>query len=63
MNAPLLRQIEELPFSASLGASVVVAVHALPPFIFLRRIPDNLGIRPYQQIFSPSLQLFSSGAV
>ena len=62
-DGPLLGQIEEFPLASTTVASVIMAVHPLPSLVPLRRIPDNLGIRPDKQILAPALQLFTFGAV
>ena len=55
-NCPLLRQIKKLPVSAALGAAVIVSVQLLPALV-LRGVPDDLRIRPPQDIRTPALQL------
>ena len=62
-DRPLLRQVEKFPFPAAPGRSVIVSVGMFPSPVPLRRIPDHLGIRPDQQITSPSLQLFPAGRI
>ena len=60
---PLMGQIKELPFTASLGAAVIVCVHLAPSWLCLRCIPDYLRIRTDKEIFSPSLQFLSAGSI
>ena len=55
MDRPLVRQPEELPFSAALGTSVVMTVLLLPALMIVGRLPDDLGIRTHQNIISPTL--------
>ena len=57
-DLPLFGKIEKLPLSAALTASVIMAVHFPPARKVLRRIPDDLGVRPHQEIISPALQFF-----
>ena len=63
MKIPLLGQIKELPFTASLGAAVIVCVHLAPSWLCLRCIPDYLRIRTDKEIFSPSLQFLAAGSI
>ena len=53
LNGPLLRQIEEFPFSAAFFAPVVVTVPVLPAGVGLGGVPDDLGVRTDQEIISP----------
>ena len=55
MDIPLLRQIKELPFSASLIASMIVRIFLLPLWGIMRCVPDHLRVRANQDIISPSL--------
>ena len=55
MDRPFIRQMEELPFSAALGTSVVMTVFLLPALMIVGRLPDDLGIRTHQNIISPTL--------
>ena len=55
MDRPFIRQMEELPFSAALGTSVVMTVLLLPALMIVGRLPDDLGIRTHQNIISPTL--------
>ena len=55
MDRPLVRQMEELPFSAALGTSVVMTVFLLPALMLVGRLPDDLGIRTDENIISPTL--------
>ena len=63
INAPLLRQIKELPLPTTFCASVIMAVHFFPASVLLLGIPDHLRIRTNQQIISPAFQLLSCGTV
>ena len=63
MKIPLLWEVKEFPFSAAFGAAVVVCIHFVPSRLCLWGIPDNLRIRTNQEIFAPSLQLFSAGSI
>ena len=58
-NGPLFRQIKKFPLAPAFAAAVVVAVHVFPAFMALRGIPDNLRVRPDQQISAPSFQFFA----
>ena len=55
MDRPLVRQPEELPFSAALRTSVVMTVFLLPALMIVGRLPDDLGIRTDENIISPTL--------
>ena len=55
MDRPFIRQMEELPFSAALGTSVVMTVLLLPALMIVGRLPDDLGIRTDENIISPTL--------
>ena len=55
-DAPLLRQVEELPLAASAVAPVVVRIRLPPPRVRFLRGPDNLRIRAHQDIVAPALQ-------
>ena len=55
VDRPFIRQMEELPFSAALGTSVVMTVFLLPALMIVGRLPDDLGIRTHQNIISPTL--------
>ena len=63
MNRPFIRQMEELPFSAALAASVIMAVFLFPARIFFFRVPDDLRVWSYQKVISPPLQFFSAGRI
>ena len=58
-NGPLFRQIKKFPLAPAFAAAVVMAVHVFPAFMALRGIPDNLRVRPDQQISAPSFQFFA----
>ena len=62
-NGPLIRKIKKFPLSASFTAAVIMTILFFPGGIRVGSVPYNLGIWPYQQVFSPSLQLLASGAV
>ena len=55
MDRPFIRQMEELPFSAALGTSVVMTVFLLPALMIVGRLPDDLGIRTDENVISPTL--------
>ena len=59
MDIPLMRQIKELPLTASAAASVIMAVHMLPATVLTRSIPDNLWVRTNKEIIPPAFQLLS----
>ena len=63
VDLPLLRQMEKLPFSAALAASVIMAVFLFPARIFFFRVPDDLRVWSYQKVISPPLQFFSAGRI
>lgn len=63
VNAPLLRKVEEFPFSAALFAAVIVAIRMLPSAVIFWGIPDDLRVRTYQKIVAPALQLFAAGGI
>lgn len=56
VDLPLLRQMEKLPFSAALAASVIMTVFLFPARIFFFRVPDDLRVWSYQKVISPPLQ-------
>ena len=56
---PLFWQIEEFPFTATFGTSMVMSVHVFPAFFFLWGIPDDLWVWAYQRVFAPTLELFT----
>ena len=63
VDLPLLRQMEKLPFSAALAASVIMAVFLFPARIFFFRVPDDLRVWSYQKVISPPLQFLSAGRI
>ena len=63
INAPLLRQIKELPLPTTFCASVIMAVFLFPARIFFFRVPDDLRVWSYQKVISPPLQFFSAGRI
>ena len=62
MDAPVIGQIEKLPFSAALFAAVIMGV-GLFPFFSPGGVPDDLRIRTDQPVLSPPLELFSPGSI
>lgn len=62
-DLPLLGEIEELPFTAALLASVIMPVPVLPAAVGPQSIPDHLGIRTDQKILSPAFQLLAHTAI
>ncbi len=62
-DRPLVRQMKKFPFAAALCAAVVMTVFLFPAGVFVGRVPDDLGIRPYKEIVSPAFQLFAAGGV
>ena len=54
-NLPLLGQVEEFPVSSPGFGTVVVAVTFFPQRIFLRILPNDLGVRSTLNILSPTL--------
>src|SRR5699024_1883985 len=63
MYFPLLGKIKKFPFTAAFFAPVIMSVAVFPPAFSFRRVPDDLGIRTDQDIFSPALQLLPAGGV
>ena len=63
MNLPLLREIEELPFSTAFFAAVIVRIPVLPSFLCLRGIPDHLRIRAHKEILPPPFQFLPVGRI
>lgn len=55
-DGPLLRQIKKLPLAAALTAPVVMCVDP-SPFGPLCGVPDDLWVRPLQDVLSPSFEL------
>ena len=43
-NAPFIRQVEKLPFSATLGTSMIVTVAFFPALVLFGSVPYYLGI-------------------
>jgi len=49
----------EKEFGVSAAAPVVMAVLFLPSCVSFRGVPDDLRVRPYQDIICPAFQLFT----
>ena len=58
MDAPVIGQIEKLPFSAALFAAVIMGVGPAPRSV-PGSVPDDLGIRTDQAVLAPALKFFS----
>lgn len=58
MQIPLFWQIEKFPFAPSFVAAVVMGVPVFPAFVFFGGVPDDLGVRPYQEVAAPAFQFF-----
>ena len=63
MNGPLFRQIKKFPFSAAFFTSVIMCIVFAPSFFCFRCIPDDLWVRTYEEIFSPSFQFLTLGTI
>ena len=63
MKIPLGWQVEKFPFAPSFFTAVVVGVFVLPTLLGSWRIPNDLGIRPHQNVIPPAFQFFTPGAV
>ena len=59
-DAPFVRQVKKLPFAAAPGASVIMSVFVFPALMAAGSVPDDLGIRSYQNIIAPSFQFFTA---
>ena len=62
-DLPFLGKVEEFPFSAAFGTSVVVAVKLLPLLKQLLCLPYNLGIRTKEIELPPPFQLLSTAGI
>ena len=58
-NLPSLREIEKLPGPSAFRTPVIMTVRSFPSDMCFLSLPDDLGIRPDQEIVSPSFKLFS----
>ena len=55
LNLPLLRKMEEFPFTAALFTAVIVSVFVLPSRILAGSVPDDLWVRADKKIVPPAL--------
>src|SRR5699024_696951 len=63
VDGPLGGEVQEFPLSAALLAAVIVGIAFPPALQCLWGIPDDLGVRPDQEIIPPAFQFFALTAV
>ena len=62
-NAPALRQRILFPVAAAFRTAGIPCVARLPFGVALRRVPDDLRIRPDKIEIAPSLQSLAAGTL